>query len=338
MNTSHSRLATRSDNEGLPFAWFCSLLIVFLAFCISCCIAAANFYFAGYEGSDEDDARAQVAELRVLSLQMAQAAGEAAGGDAQAYAELRVLRDRMQSSVDGLIAGTGSHVQESLARLATIWDPINQHTKDILDRQEFMLGLSETAGAFSATVPQLQAQMDEVVRLMDESGASSTQIYTAVRQIVLADRMLRYATEIMRGGASAVPAADRFGRDATMFGQVLSGLQEGNAEQSIARVDSPVARAILGQVSELYTGVQEDVETILNASTELFEVREAADEIIIHSTEFLDSARSLETALAALPPDGVWVAFWTAITACLLALLLLLGCLSVWSLRRKAPA
>ena len=314
-------------------------------------VLGLNFYFVGDYNTKETKARERIADIQVLSQQIAKFAQEAASGGYEAFAELQATKDRIQLNLDVLQEGstpaleakagadekeafsgipsykTEPGVQESLSRLVTIWGPINQDAQNILDRQELVLGLSETASAFSATVPQLQAQMDEVVRSMGESGATSTQIYTAVRQIVLADRMLRYVTEILQGGASAVSAADRFSRDATMFGQVLTGLQDGNAEQGIARVASPTARATLGQVAELYTGVQEDVETILNASTELLEVKEASDEIFIGSAELLEGARGLNAAFNNLPASRWFPSLWIGIAAGAAALLGILGLL-----------
>src|SRR3546814_10242684 len=90
---------------------------------------------------------------------------------------------------------------------------------------------------FSSQVPQLQAKTDEVVRQMMDTGSSSSQIYIAMRQLLLADRMLRRVTVILQGGAGAVSAADAFSRDAQGFAQVLQGLERGNAEMG------PIGRA-----------------------------------------------------------------------------------------------
>jgi hypothetical protein len=47
--------------------------------------------------------------------------------------------------------------------------------------------------------------MDEVVRAMTDAAPPTTQITIANRQIVLADRMLRYVTQILQGGAARPP-------------------------------------------------------------------------------------------------------------------------------------
>ena len=52
-----------------------------------------------------------------------------------------------------------------------------------------MLGLAGNADRFTAQVPQLQAQTDEVVRAMSASGSPSSQIYIALREVLLAATM-----------------------------------------------------------------------------------------------------------------------------------------------------
>ena len=57
----------------------------------------------------------------------------------------------------------------------------------------------------------------------------------ATRQMLLADRMLRRVSEILKGGDLAVTAADSFGRDAQIYGRVLDGLMNGSTELNIRR-------------------------------------------------------------------------------------------------------
>src|SRR3546814_6694688 len=113
---------------------------------------------------------------------------------------------------------------------------------------------------------------------MMDSGSSSSQIYIAMRQLLLADRMLRRVTVILQGGAGAVSAADAFSRDAQGFAQVLQGLERGNAEMGLRRVDSGAAQRSLAEVSAIFADVQKDVDNILVSSTDLFEVKERSEE------------------------------------------------------------
>src|SRR3546814_2333098 len=69
-----------------------------------------------------------------------------------------------------------------------------------------VLALAGNANRFTQGIPQLQAQLDEVVRAMSSSGSPSSQIYIALRQNVLAGNLARRVTEVRAGGAGAAVA------------------------------------------------------------------------------------------------------------------------------------
>jgi len=278
---------------------------------IALALLGANFFFQARYNAQENEARNRIADIQVLSQQIAKFAQEAASGGFDAFTELRATSDRIQTALTELQKGAPAvgmpgyenqdGVREELERLAGVWATVQQNANQILSSEETVLGLAETAAEFSATIPQLQTQMDEVVRAMSDGGAANSQVYIAARQIVLADRMLRYVTQILQGGAGAISAADRFSREDSIFGQVLTGLLEGSADQGIRRVESPAARQILGDVAGVYGEVRQNVESILEASTELFEVKEASDQIFQGSNDLLEGARSLNVSFSNLP-------------------------------------
>ncbi len=294
-----------------------------------------NFYLTGQRNAEENQARDLIAEVQVLSQQVAKFSAEAAAGGFEAFAELRATRDRIETILaalrEGDIAGglpayAGAPiVSEPLMRLEQTWVPISQNAGRILDREETILDLSERATEFSSAVPVLQARMDEVVRAMSIAGAASSQIYLGARQLVLADRMIRYVTQILQGGAGAVSAADRFSRDSTMFGQVLDGLAEGNDELGIRRLGTIDALNALSEVRQQFQGLQDDVEAILDVSIDLFEVKEAAGLIFQDSNDLLDRARDLGTAFGTLPETRLFPSLMVGSAVGLLALIGLAG-------------
>jgi twitching motility protein PilJ len=313
-------------------------------------VLGANFYFAALRAAEESKAQARLSDIQVLSQKIATFSQSAAAGGLEAFDELQATRDRIELNLNVLRQGSAAAqgkvpteqaddfsgipayegnpaVAEPLNKLIATWGPIAENANRIIEGKDLVLGLSDTASAFSATVPQISAQMDEVVRAMGESNATSTQIYTANRQVVLANNMLRHVTEILQGGAGAVSAADRFSRDASMFGQVLTGLQNGSPEQGIVRVQSATARDTLAQVSEQYAGVQQDVETILEASTQLLEIKEASEEILLGSNQLLADAQALYASVSNLPTNRVFPSLWVGLAAGAAALLGILGLL-----------
>jgi len=292
------------ERRSAYLIWIFIVLIGFLAL-------IGNSYLAGRYNDQESKAREKVADIQVLSQQIAKFSQEAASGNFDAFDELAQTRKNIQEAIAALRDGSGADgipaykdtpgIKEDLAKLERIWAPLNENAGRILERRELILDLSETAQNFTASVPQLQTQMDATVNAMSEGGAPSSQIYIAVRQNVFADRMLRRVTQILQGGAGAVSAADAFSRDATIYNQVLNGLNNGANELGIRRIDIAPARQKLQKVIEVFEQVQQDVETILQGSTELFTVKEASEQIFVGSGDFLEAARTLNAAFGQLP-------------------------------------
>jgi twitching motility protein PilJ len=332
MSTNIGAVGAKERRGALNF-WIL-ILVVAMVFLI------VNFYVAATYSSEEGEARSLVSQVQVESQQIAKFAQEAASGGYESFDMLAATRTSIQSALDKLKKGDavsglpsfagsrgGVSVEKQLNELVATWGPVSENAEKILSRKELVLNLADSASAFSASVPQLQAQMDEVVRAMSESGAPSTQIYIAVRQIVLADRMLRYVTQILQGGAAAVSAADRFSRDYSMFGQVLVGLDSGSADQGIRRVDSGAGRQALGRVAEGFAKAKQDVEFILDASTQLFEVKESSDTIFVESEQLLAKARALNTAIDAMPDSRAFPSVTLGVAAGALAVFGLAGLL-----------
>jgi twitching motility protein PilJ len=331
--SSVGALSGKERSRGI-YLWVVILALALLVF-------GANFYLATVKTNEEATARGLVGDIQLLSQQMATYSAEAVSGGFEAFEELEATQKAIQSGINTLRQGDAELglpayenaplVGEELMKLSQTWAPVNDNVGQILEREELMLNLFDNAGAFSARVPQLQARMDEVVRYMSEGGSPSSQIYNAATQMVLADRMLRRVTEILQGGVGAVSAADAFSRDATRFGQVLDGLLNGNAEFGVQRVPSAQARQVLGEVSELYAALQADVESILEASTELFTVKESSDQIILDARQMLASAESLDSAFGLLPQRRPFPNIWVGLASGAAALFGLIGLLfTIW--------
>ena len=124
-----------------------------------------------------------------------------------------------------------------------------------------------------------QVEYEEVVDILLESGAPAAQVSVAQRQSLLAERILGSVNKVLSGDQDSVQAADMFGRDASLFGRVLSAMLEGNEAMGITRVSDVEALDRLAAISELFQFVSGSVDEILETSPELFQVRESSNSI-----------------------------------------------------------
>ncbi len=310
-------------------------------------LVAYNFYLLNQRNVQETQYLALTTDIQVRAQQLAKAAGESAVGNFDAFDELRETRNVIDSAISTLRNGRGdalppspAQVQGSLSTLEDTWSRINEFAIQILDRTDLVIELADSASAFSTNIPQLQARSDEVVRRMIETGAPTVQIYVAGRQLVLADRMLRRVGDIMAGGTGAITAADAFSRDAGTFDSVLKGLINGDESLNLAAVRNSQVLETLADVMPLFEEIRIDVDTILTASTDLFEVREAADEIFLSAEELTDQARQLAAEYATLGDNQPWPSLLAglALAGGTLLILFLIGFGAYLAQRKRARA
>ena len=274
----------------------------------------ANAYWGGIKNEQERVAIGKVTGVQVLSQQIAKFANEAAAGQLEAFDELKETRNQIEKNIIELRQGSAQtppyesvkEVQRPLAELVQAWEPVKTAADTIVERQELVLSMTETANDFNSKLPQINQRMEEISRILQERDAPGSQVYLTTRQMLLVDRMARRVSDILKGGAVAFSAADQFGRDAKMYGSVLDGLLNGSAELNIRPLTDPNARGILAEVSNLYAEVGSNVGTIQEASADLFEVTEASSSISIDSQDLLLKSEQLSTAFGKLP-ESRWV-------------------------------
>ncbi len=307
---------------------------------------AYNFYLLNERNQQEARYLALTTEIQVRAQQLAKSAGESAQGTFEALIELGETRAQIDRAMTALRQGepdTGlppspAAVNASLSTLESIWNRINSDAERVLDRADLLVELADASQDFETAVPQLQALSDNVVQQLIATGGSREQIYVATRQLALGDRMQRRVGDIMGGGTGAITAADAFSRDASLFERVLQGLLEGDPDLGITGSGAAGVVAALEDVMAMFDSLRVQVDTILTASTDLFEVRESADEIFFDAEDLAEQAAILAGEYALLGDNVVWPSLLLGIVlaAAALFLLFLVGFAAYRAQRRSA--
>ena len=333
MSTDMNSVAGKVRNAGVN-TWLVLLALAVLVF-------GLNTGYATWKGARLGGASTSASDLRVYSQQLAVQAREAVGGDAQAFESFNETRAQVAGTLDRLREQFGSTpgVARQIEQANATWAPLEQGAAQLASSQEAVLGLAGHADSFTAEVPQLQARLDELVRAMSTSGSPSSQVYYALRQVVLSGTMARRVTEIRAGGATAEAAGDGLARDSTVFGNVLAGLRSGDEASGIAALSNAGALEALGQAEALWAEMKTDLDAILASSDDLFAAQVAADVITAGSDNLLAEARSLFdafTAFGSLRDTSLLGNIWVSIISGALALFAIAGLLV--SLNRQQQA
>ena len=298
---------------------------------LSVVVFGLNTGFATWQGSRLAGAGSSAANLQVLSQQLANQGREAVGGNAEAFTAFKATKAQIEEDVATLQSRYGGEtgVSDPIARVAMTWAPLGKSAEQVIASEKAVLDLAGNADRFITRVPQLQQQLDEVVRAMSAAGAASSQVYIALRQVVLASTMARRVTEIRAGGPGAQLAGDALARDTGVFEQVLKGLREGGAG-NVQRLTAPGAVAALNSANTMWLEMKKDLDAILSSSQNLFRAQSSAATITNGSDEFLADSQKLFdafTAFGSVKDTRLFPNFWLGIISGIAALISIAGLL-----------
>ena len=329
-------------------SWWVYLATGFLI--ISLVFVAITFFKLADDARHEQEWISYATDVQVTSQQLAKSAGEAAAGNLDAFVELGNSRNTIASAMGKLRSGsiesnlpaTPKAVDSPMKRLSQSWNRMSTNASSILDREKLILELSMASSIVQDNIPGIQKNTDAGIRALTKSAAPTNQLVFASRQLVLADRILRRVSEVLQGGSNAVSAAENLANDRLLFEQVITALLSGNSELGITQVRNTDALQSLGKVKSLFETIKPQINIILDSSSDLFEVRGAADEIFLGSRDVFDQAANLKKAIAELPQTRLWPSLTAAVIGLAVMIsmvwILVYSFLSAERLRAKSAA
>ena len=317
-----STMMDKGRNLGTSF-WLILLLV-------SVAIFGLNTGTATYLGSKLAGAGSSAADLQVLSQQLANQGREAVSGNAEGFTAFKATKSRIDADVANLRDdyGNAQGVSGPIATVAETWAPLAKSAEELIASEQAVVQFAGNANRFTERVPQLQAQLDEVVRAMTAAGAPSSQVYFALRQVVLASNMSSRVTQIRAGGAAASLAGDALARDLGFFEQVLTGLREGGG--NVQKLTNPAAIAALNQANTMWQGMKKDLDAITASSPNLFRAQSAAASIASGSDQLLSDSQKLFnafTAFGSVKDTRLFPNFWLGVISGAVALFSIAGLL-----------
>jgi twitching motility protein PilJ len=135
---------------------------------------------------------------------------------------------------------------------------------------------------------------DDLVVAMTAAEESPEQLRVVARQLMLIQRMQVNGERLIRGGKGRLTAADRFGRDAVLFGNVNNGLLNGNPELGIEAVTDETARDLLVSIGHLFREASRQVQDIVRQSVDLAGLQNAVGQVARASDAIVAATREAE--------------------------------------------
>ena len=282
------------------------LLLLGITLFISISVMLGSLLYVGNKRANQQQHVEMASELRLLSQSMATQALGASSGKESDFTALIASRGRFEEILDvyrtgNSLSGIPQLHQElitPLERVEVAWRNFNNDVSIIINGRKSISEVRELYTVIDSFIPQLLTFSDEVVGVLMKKKGSSRQIYLASRQMMLSQRIKNNLNQVLAGGEQAAAAADRFGRDAALFGRVLEGLLKGSDSLRIEKVTDKEAIAKLREVAMLISAVSDNIAGILELSPELFEVKDAASQVTTGSANLLGDLETFRSAIS----------------------------------------
>jgi len=244
-------------------------------------------------------------EQLLLSQKMATFSLGASSGNEEAFDRLLASRIKFDNilnsyrSGDVVTAAISKELLPGLDAVESDWSSYRSNIEVILNGRQAISEVRELYQVIESFIPQMLTYSDEVVGVLINKDASPRQVYLATRQMMLSQRIKNNLNQVLAGGEAAAAAADRFGRDAALFGRVLEGLLKGSEGLRIEKVKDKEAVAKLREVAMLISAVSDNIAGILELSPELFEVKDAAGLVSGNSARILTTLETFQKKIIA---------------------------------------
>ena len=260
-------------------------------------LAIASYLYQEHRAADDAAFLARLEQQVLLALQVARMTTLASSNP---DVSLELLRERHRNA-RGLLENlypprpplglwpAPAEIEARLSQLDKEWAHLGSELEAIASRQSAQQELERALTRFQTIATRMLVASDELVAAMTAAEEEPDQLRAAARQLMLIQRMVANGERLFRGGKGRLTAADRFGRDAVLFGNVNNGLLNGNPELGIEAVTDEVARDLLVSIGHLFREASRQVQDIVRQSVDLAGLQEAVG----------DAARSSDAIVAA---------------------------------------
>ncbi len=269
-------------------------------------LAIGSYLYQEHRARDDADFLDRLEQQVLLALQVARMTARAANDP---DVSLELLRERHRSARELLenlypprpplgLWPAPTEIETRLSQLDREWARLGDELEALTARQSANDALEQALTRFQGLATRMLASADDLVAAMTAAGEPPEQLRIAARQLMLIQRMLVNGERLIRGGKGRLTAADRFGRDAVLFGNVNNGLLNGNPDLGIAAVTDEAARDLLAGIGQLFRDASRQVQDIVRQSVELAGLQDAVGDVARASDAIVAATREAELMYA----------------------------------------
>ena len=264
-------------------------------------LAIGSYLYQERLARDDAAFLTRLEQQALFALQVARMTARAAG-DADVSQELlrsrhrnaRVLLENLYPPRPPLgLWPAPEKIEARLSQLDAEWARLGNELEALTTRRSAREELEQALTRFQGIATRMLMTSDDLVVSMTAAEESPEQLRVAARQLMLIQRMVANGERLVRGGKGRLTAADRFGRDAVLFGNVNNGLLNGKPELGIEAVTDEVSRELLASTGRLFREASRQVQDVVRQSVDLARLQEAVGDAARASDAIAAASREI---------------------------------------------
>jgi len=279
---------TKADNNA-PNNTAMNVLIVMLV--VTILAFAGNLYLIFQQNQNDAAYLQTVADMRVLAQRVDSSVRGALAGDEQAFDTLVQASKGFDQSLGLLRNGNdrlpaaGEMLTSELASLGSIWQKTRAAGEAIVLNRARVVLVKTVMDELELISPDLAVQLAAANDTMIASGLSAQRVAQVQRLALYRERVSRNVERILSGTARGTETAYQLEEDSEQFVSQLASLLATGA------VNNPAARASLQNAQTLFQPIADKLSEVHASATELTAVNEAG-EIVVGNAPLLSNAIS----------------------------------------------
>lgn len=277
--------------------------------------------------------------LQMLSQRYSKTAQQAVLGNKEAFKQLDESRKAFAEGLNTLIEGgeeapaSPAAIQPTLNVLKQRWEISRRNIETLIAQQDKLVELAQSLSDINGRTSELLNLAQQVITLLPAGNPRLTAL--AYQQALWSQRMAKNANALIGSDLIDPEAANQLGQDVQSFRNALDAMLKGNERMQLQAVTDPDTKAKLQELNEVFTAHEARVNAIHKGLPQLVEAKRAARAIFDEGEQLLNMTRQLTADYQGLRTG--YTLFLTVLFGLLaLALLILLGILSVADARRRA--
>jgi len=288
-----------------------------------------------------------MSQMQYHTQRLAKAAGLAARGQPQAFAQLQDSRDQFADYLGILRNGGfafGANVP-SVARNAELssrledlekrWPESAKAASLILAAQKDLVALAQNVAQVRLGAEEMATQSQELTGLMAQSGSPPGQVLRANRITSLSERLGRGAAEILGSEIIDPEVPFLIGKDTNDLRALILALESGSDPMQLSPIRDPEARAKLAELKKQFGEFEKNASPILRELQKLVSARQAGAQLVAASEQLQTAVKTMQDALQSETSAATLVAI-VVIGVLLLIVLALATLVFLADTRRRA--